>query len=70
MTGLDFFLSFLDGATVPSGDPGCVVFSSLELYKHGRHGLRSPNEGINQRNLIFWADLWDLIPYLLDQVYF
>ena len=23
------------------------------------HGLRTPNEGINQRNLNFWADMAD-----------
>ena len=31
------------------------------------HGLRTPNEGINQRNLKFWADVADinmLWPYL------
>ena len=25
------------------------------------HGLRTPNEGINQRNLKFWADVADEI---------
>ena len=25
------------------------------------HGLRTPNEGINQRNLKFWADVADKI---------
>ena len=25
------------------------------------HGLRTPNEGINQRNLNFWADVADNI---------
>ena len=25
------------------------------------HGLRTPNEGINQRNLIIWADVADKI---------
>ena len=25
------------------------------------HGLRTPNEGINQRNLTFWADVADKI---------
>ena len=25
------------------------------------HGLRTPNEGINQRTLIFWADVADKI---------
>ena len=24
-----------------------------------RHGLRTPNEGINQKNLKFWADVAD-----------
>ena len=30
------------------------------------HGLRTPNEGINQRNLKIWADVADKIymPYL------
>ena len=28
---------------------------------HHVHGLRTPNEGINQRNLKFWADLADKI---------
>ena len=27
------------------------------------HGLRTPNEGINQRNLKFWADVADKICY-------
>ena len=26
-----------------------------------RHGLWTPNEGMNQRNLIFWADVADKI---------
>ena len=26
-----------------------------------RHGLRTPNEGINQRNLKIWADVADKI---------
>ena len=26
-----------------------------------KHGLRTPNEGINQRNLKFWADVADNI---------
>ena len=25
------------------------------------HGLRTPNEGINQKNLKFWADVADII---------
>ena len=25
------------------------------------HGLRTPNKGMNQRNLIFWADVADKI---------
>ena len=28
---------------------------------HSAHGLRTPNEGINQRNLKFWADVADKI---------
>ena len=28
------------------------------LHVHG-HGLRTPNEGINERNLKFWADVAD-----------
>ena len=47
MTGLDFFLSFLDGATASSGDPGCGVYSSLGLdgrYENqgGPQGLKYP----------------------------
>ena len=42
------------------------VFQSLRMI-NGRvkitsvHGLRTPNEGINQRNLKFWADVADKI---------
>ena len=33
------------------------------IYKNNamKHGLRTPNEGINQRNLKFWADVADKI---------
>ena len=31
------------------------------LYYIVNHGLRTPNEGINQRNLKFWADVADKI---------
>ena len=30
-----------------------------------RHGLRTPNEGINQRNLKIWADVADEIGFAL-----
>ena len=29
----------------------------LEIINAPKHGLRTPNEGINQRNLKFWADV-------------
>ena len=32
---------------------------SIENCKCHRHGLQTPNEGINQRNLKFWADMAD-----------
>ena len=32
----------------------------MRIYYDGlRHGLRTPNEGINQRNLKIWADVAD-----------
>ena len=35
-------------------------FSIESPQKHvWLHGLRTPNEGINQRNLKFWADIAD-----------
>ena len=46
------------------------VFSDKNRFWHGSnpigehgitHGLRTPNEGINQRNLKIWADLADEI---------
>ena len=38
----------------------------FSLYKYtAAHGLRTPNEGINQRNLKIWADVADMLwPYL------
>ena len=73
-----FFLFFS-----PSGMPAtvCVHLNSVELPRRveqqnhvtdhppdvGHHGLRTPNEGINRRNLKFWADVADenmLRPYL------
>ena len=31
------------------------------------HGLRTPNEGINQRNLKFWANVTDKICFPVPQ---
>ena len=36
-------------------------FSFGSLWPNTRHGLRTPNEGINQRNLKIWADVADKI---------
>ena len=33
----------------------------IETVKGQNHGLRTPNEGINQRNLNIWADVADKI---------
>ena len=35
----------------------------MKAYIH-RHGLRTPNEGINQRNLKFWANVVDKICFV------
>ena len=42
---------------------GPRAVGSIERFVgHGWwHGLRTPNEGINQRNLKFWADVTDKI---------
>ena len=37
----------------------CVYYENYQLD----HGLRTPNEGINQRNLKFWADVADKIGF-------
>ena len=40
----------------------CINFSTDVILGHtGLHGLRTPNEGINQRNLKNWADVGDKI---------
>ena len=39
---------------------GCIHFIRLNFDAQG-HGLRTPNEGIKQRNLKFWADVADKI---------
>ena len=36
-----------------------LLFSTFQVA----HGLRTPNEGINQRNLKIWADVADKICY-------
>ena len=47
----------------------CMMISSTfadpELYNAVSHihGLRTPNEGINQRNLKIWADVADKISF-------
>ena len=33
----------------------------LALVEDQNHGIRTPNEGINQRNLKIWADVADKI---------
>ena len=33
----------------------------VSVFRGYTHGLRTPNEGINQRNLKFWADVADKI---------
>ena len=38
-----------------------IIRSVLTLWKGCKHGLRTPNEGINQRNLKFWADVAEKI---------
>ena len=39
-----------------------VMIIKIELVlKIFKHGLRTPNEGINQRNLKIWADVADKI---------
>ena len=37
-----------------------VIFS-VGFHLGRNHGLRTPNEGINQRNLKIWADVADKI---------
>ena len=37
------------------------IMEASEHYQRSGHGLRTPNEGINQRNLKFWADVADKI---------
>ena len=39
----------------------CAQASSVKASYRKAHGLRTPNEGINQRNLKFWADVADKI---------
>ena len=36
-----------------------ICISSVWRRQHIKHGLRTPNEGINQRNLKIWADVAD-----------
>ena len=36
------------------------MWQGTQLVDSG-HGLRTPNEGINQRNMKFWADVADEI---------
>ena len=38
-----------------------VIVSYLQALHVHNHGLRTPNEGINQRNLKIWADVADKI---------
>jgi hypothetical protein len=38
-----------------------ILISPLDLFDTLTHGLRTPNEGTNQRNLKFWADVADKI---------
>ena len=38
---------------------GMLVATYLGTSDHFYHGLRTPNEGINQRNLKIWADVGD-----------
>ena len=48
------------------GSSGLLLEPTLRYARHAVllciHGLRTPNEGINQRNLKIWADM--LRPYL------
>ena len=56
-TGLISFISYIGGAYV-SFDKNLMEIQ----YIYGEfHGLRTPNEGINQRYLKFWADVADEI---------
>ena len=51
----DFFFTKLSGI-----DP-CEKRINIPGGHAWRHGLRTPNEGINQKNLKFWADVTDKI---------
>ena len=39
----------------------CMYNVAASFCGHWNHGLRTPNEGINQRNLKIWADVADKI---------
>ena len=47
------------------GSSGLLLEPTLRYARHTVllciHGLRTPNEGINQRNLKIWADVADKI---------
>ena len=37
--------------------PGNTKLLTFDLFNMESHGLRTPNEGINQRNLKIWVDV-------------
>ena len=54
-------LAFLSLISWPIGRVRYVCRQKCLTDNGFRHGLRTPNEGINQRNLKFWAEVADKI---------
>ena len=45
----------------PAELPPAGIPKALQRFDGVNHGLRTPNEGINQRNLKIWAEMADKI---------
>ena len=57
----EFYVSLLLSNIVRMNGMACDSQSIMEDDDGSYHGLRTPNEGINQRNLKIWADVADKI---------
>ena len=54
--GYNYFMTFLTARYFQGLKTLCIVVTFLCFLDSGNHGLRTPSESINQRNLKIWAD--------------